>query len=72
MAGDPCLLYYNWSRTTWNEIDSGVIGLIAFDEMEKKGDQFLVEIMTSHGGRAIATHLWKEARGNHEGSKGET
>ena len=40
-AGEPCLLYYNWSRTTWNEIDSGVIGLIAFDEMERKGDQFL-------------------------------
>ena len=59
--GQPVLLAYKWTKATWEEIDSRVIGLCAYEEWEKgdgTGDEegmFVVEWGSAlRGGSAVS------------------
>ena len=57
--GTQILWPYGWSAATWEEIDSGVVGMCAIKG--EKGD-YLLELATSEGGRGIATYMLGCAR----------
>ena len=68
-AGEEVLLAYGWTAATWEEIDSGIVGLLAWEE-RKEGEgpgeergQYVEELATARRGRGLATHMFRVMRG---------
>ena len=63
------MLAYKWTAATWDEIDSGVVGLCAYEEWEKgqgpgeAGGMYVVEWVSALRGGGLATQMLREARG---------
>ena len=76
--GQPVLLAYKWTKATWEEIDSRVIGLCAYEEWEKgdgTGDEegmFVVEWVSALRGGGLATQMLREARERRKEGAGRT
>ena len=68
---------YGWTAAAWAEIDSGVVGMLAWEDREagdgmgEGGGQYIEEVATAWRGRGIATHMIRLMRGKaREGGAG--
>ena len=66
--GQEVLLAYGWSPAAWAEIDSGVVGICAWEErgpyggLGTAGGQYIEEIITARPGEGIGAHMLREVR----------
>ena len=66
--GQEVLLAYGWSPAAWAEIDSGVVGICAWEErgpyggLGAAGGQYIEEIITARPGEGIGAHMLREVR----------
>ena len=67
-AGEEVLLAYGWTRSAWEEIDSRVVGMCAWEErgiggeMGEDGGQYVEEVVTSRRGGGVGAHLLRMMR----------
>ena len=68
LAGQEVILAYGWSAAAWAEIDSGVVGMCAWEERAPEGGlgvtggQYIEEIVTARPGKGIGAHMLRQAR----------
>ena len=68
VRGQPVLLPYEWSAAAWEEIDSKVVGVCAYEErgegqgLGEGGGIFVVELATALRKGGLAAQLIREAR----------
>ena len=66
--GQEVLLAYGWSRAAWAEIDSGVIGMCAWEErgpgsgLGEAGGQYIEEIISARPGGGVGAAMLRQAR----------
>jgi len=66
--GQEVLLAYGWSRAAWAEIDSGVIGMCAWEErgpgsgLGEEGGQYIEEIISARPGEGVGAAMLRQAR----------
>ena len=59
VRGQPVLLLYKWTAATWEEIDSKVVGVCAYEErgqdqgLGEDGGTYIVELVSVGGGMVI-------------------
>ena len=72
------LLPYEWTAATWEEIDSRVVGVCAYEEWEQGqgpgegGGTYVVELATALRKGGLATHLLRAAREGWAKGQGRT
>ena len=78
VRGQPVLLAYKWTAATWDEIDSGVVGLCAYEEWEKgqgpgeAGGMYVIEWVSALRGGGLLSHADAEGgEGKGEGGEGQ-
>ena len=75
-AGGEVLLAYGWTPAAWKEIDSRVVGMLAWERrgpgegLGQGGGQHVEEVAVARRGEGIATHLIRTMR-RHDGRGGE-
>ena len=76
VRGQPVLLPYDWSAATWEEIDSKVVGVCAYEEWRggpgpgEDGGVFVVELASALRRGGLATRMLEEARAGWERGRG--
>ena len=76
--GQPVLLPYDWSAAAWEEIDSKVVGVCAYEEkgggqgLGDEGGTFVVELATALRKGGLAAQLIREARAGWGKGQGRT
>ena len=70
VRGQPVLLPYKWTAATWEEIDSKVVGVCAYEErgqdqgLGEDGGTYIVELVSALREGGLATEMIRKA---HEG-----
>ena len=76
VRGQPVLIPYDWSAATWEEIDSKVVGVCAYEEracghgLGEEGGTFVIELASALRRGGIATQMIREARAGWDTGKG--
>ena len=76
VRGQPVLLPYDWSAATWEEIDSKVVGVCAYEEracgqgLGEEGGTYVIELASALRRGGIATQMIREARTGWDTGKG--
>ena len=76
VRGQPVLIPYDWSAATWEEIDSKVVGVCAYEEracgqgLGDEGGTYVIELASALRRGGIATQMIREARAGWDRGKG--
>ena len=66
--GQPVLLPYGWTASAWKEIESGVVGMCAYEErgesqgLGREGGTYVIELVASMRRGGIGTQMLRETR----------
>ena len=76
--GQPVLIPYKWTPATWEEIDSKVVGVCAYEErgqnqgLGEEGGTYIVELASAIRAGGLATQMLREMRKGWAKGRGRT
>ena len=66
--GDELRMPYKWTAQAWAEIESGIVGLCAYEchepggDMGEAGGHYLTELLSAYEGLGVSAHMLRIAR----------